>query len=589
VNTGDPRVERSLRDLLLVARRRTWMIVLITVVAAVAAAVLSLGQRSRYQATSQVLLGPLTVPASIAGSDVSQDPARRAETEAQLARFPVLVERVLRAAGSHVSTEAFLADSEVSAASDADLLSFSVTAGSAEAARTLASAYADEFTQYHEELNQAAFEQARLDLRRRIESLRSAGDAGSVAARQALIEREQDLRTLQALDRSSGYLSKGAGDATRVQPRPLRNTVVGLLIGLLTGLGMAFLADMLDTRVRSASTIAEDLRLPLLARIPESGRLRRRGARAAAGERLRSLLARLPSPAALPTSAARTAQSTAGPDRTNGGRLVTGARAVAVRKGEAARDRSVVAMLTAPHSPEAEAFRMLRTRLEVARGDSDLGLLVVTSAHKGEGKSTVVANLAVGFARSGRDVVAVDLDLRHPSLHRMFGIAEGFPGVTNVVRGEARIGDATVQVPIGGRSLVEPSSNRRRRRRDERHVGVLPAGILPVDPSELLDGDALAELLEELRSKSDVVLVDTPPLLLFDDATRIGGLADAVLLVSRLHVTRSTDLAEVDRILSSSPTPTVGFVAVGGAQRQDLQYSYYSGYRTWTEEARRST
>jgi succinoglycan biosynthesis transport protein ExoP len=548
----DQRPERSLRDLVSVTRRRAWIIALVTALATVGALVLSLRQPARYKATAQVLLNSPTIPASVIGVDVSQDPARTAETQAKLARFPDVITRVLGATGSHLSPEQFLADTDVSAASDADLLFFSATAASPASARAFASAYAREFTRYHAELDQASFERVRIDLRRRIAVLTRRGGAETGAARQALILKEQDLQAVQALERSSGYFFKGADDATKVQPLLARNTVVGLLIGLLAGLGFAFVVETLDIRIRSSSTIGQELRLPLLARIPQSPRLRRRERGAAIGGQLRPLLARLPIPAHL--------------------------------AGSLSAADVPVAMLSDPHGSEAEAFRMLRTRLELERGESDFSLVAVTSGREGEGKSTVVANLAVGFARSGHKVAAVDLDLRHPSLHRLFRLDEQGPGVTEVVRRSARLLDAIVALPVG--DPAAPNGSRRRPR--ERVVEVLPAGVPPADPSDVLDDDALRTVLDQLRTRSDVVLVDTPPLLLFDDAMRISRLADAIVVVSRLQISRGPDLGELARVLSSAPARTVGFVVVGDERESAYDGDYLDYQPPRTEDARSS-
>lgn len=573
------------------ARRRAWIIALVTALATVGAVVLSLRQPARYKATAQVLLNSPTLPASVVGVDLSQDPARTAETEAKLARFPHLIARVLRATGSPLSPETFLADTDVSVAPDADLLYFSATASSPASARALASAYAREFTRYHAESDQAAFEQARIDLRQRIAALSTARGTDSAAARQALILKEQDLQTLQALERSNGYLFKGADQAKKVQPRVPRNTVIGLLIGLLAGLGLAFIIETLDSRVRSSSRIVQELHLPLLARIPEAARpgLRERGV--AIGDQLRPLLARLPRPTGLapsgeppatPAPAQPTVQrATAEPSGSHCVTHLIRPALTASRDGAAARADRPVAMLSDPHSPEAEAFRMLRTQLELARAESDFTVVMVTSAREGEGKSTVVANLAVGFTRSERNVAAVDLDLRHPSLHRLFGLDERGPGITEVVRGAARLTDAIVTVPVGG--PARPNGGRCRRR--EGVVDVLSAGSLPADPSDILDADAVRAIFEQLRSKSDVVLVDTPPLLLFDDGMRVSRLTDAIVLVSRLRISRGPDLGELARVLSSAPAPTVGFVVVGD-EREAVYYDDYLSYQTpRTEDA----
>src|SRR5207248_1374590 len=142
------------------------------------------------------------------------------------------------------------------------------------------------------------------------------------------------------------------------------------------GIGLAFLWEALDTRVRSAEEIDERLKLPLLGRLPEPAK------------RLRM--------------------------------------------------ENRLAMVDEPTSAGAEAFRMLRTNVDFANLERGAKTIMVTSAVEGEGKSTTAANLAVAFARSGKRVVLIDLDLRRPFVDKFF-TANGHPGVTQVALGMASL------------------------------------------------------------------------------------------------------------------------------------------------------
>jgi capsular exopolysaccharide synthesis family protein len=166
-------------------------------------------------------------------------------------------------------------------------------------------------------------------------------------------------------------------------------------------------------------------------------------------------------------------------------------------------------------TPRAEAVRLLRTNLRFHGAGDRPGVIVVTGAGSGEGTTTTLCNLAIATADAGGRVLVVDADLRDPSVDRVLRV-DASPGLGGVL-----VGDASVREAL--RTWYEEGLS----------VDVLPAGPVPDRPSELLAGPRLAELLKELRSDYDVVLVDTPGLLPVADAAAVTPLADGVLLVVR--------------------------------------------------------
>ena len=171
-----------------------------------------------------------------------------------------------------------------------------------------------------------------------------------------------------------------------------------------------------------------------------------------------------------------------------------------------------------PSSPRAESFRALRTNLqylEIGRPDR---AFVVTSSIEGEGKSTTVANLAIAMSDAGARVALVDADLRRPMVATYMGL-EGGAGLTDVLIGRASLGDV---IQRWGRG----------------QLGVLPAGHVPPNPSELLGSMQMTRVVRELTETFDVVLFDAPPLLPVTDAavlTRVVGGALLVVGASRAH------------------------------------------------------
>jgi capsular exopolysaccharide synthesis family protein len=164
-----------------------------------------------------------------------------------------------------------------------------------------------------------------------------------------------------------------------------------------------------------------------------------------------------------------------------------------------------------PRSPRAESFRTLRTNLQFLDVGQGGRSFIVTSSIQSEGKSTTTANLAIALADSGVRVLLVDADLRRPKVASYMGL-EGSVGLTDVLIGRVALDDVVQEWGRG-------------------KLSVLPAGTVPPNPSELLGSAAMGRLIVELRSKFDVVLFDTPPLLPVTDAAILSRFVGGVILV----------------------------------------------------------
>jgi Mrp family chromosome partitioning ATPase/capsular polysaccharide biosynthesis protein len=505
-----------------------------------------------YEASADVLLSHQDLASTLTGTqnpNVAQAADRVAETQARLARVRPVATRTLKAAGVTDETAAeFLANSGVSATPNADLLEFRVTDKQPARAVRLATEYARQFTIYRRRLDTGTIVQARKDVRAQINRLKATGKDNSPLYA-GLIGKDQQLATMAALQSSNAYVVQTADNAAKVQPRPVRAGVMAGVIGLVLGIGLAFLLEALDTRVRSATEVGERLGLPLLARLPEPPR------------RIRSA---------------------------NG-----------------------LVMMDDPAGHEAEAFRVLRTNLDFVNLTTGARTIMITSAVEGEGKSTTVANLAVALARAGRRVVLVDLDLRRPFLDHFFRLPG--PGVTEVALGHARLDEALTPIAIDastngaangadGRSRddLAPVLARALRQRpsgDEKTADsaaengahmleLLPSGPLPPNVGEFMGTPALADILAQLRERADVVLIDTTPLLHVGDAIALSAKVDAVLVVTRLNLVRRPVIAELVRVLESCPAAKLGFVLAGAEADQAYAYGGYGGYAAYRAPAR---
>jgi non-specific protein-tyrosine kinase len=165
-----------------------------------------------------------------------------------------------------------------------------------------------------------------------------------------------------------------------------------------------------------------------------------------------------------------------------------------------------------PRSPVSEAYRTLRTNLDFSSLDKPIKTMLVTSAGPGEGKSTVLANLAVTTAQAGRKVILVDCDLRRPTLHNIFDLKNDVGLTTMVVDGAAMESPPLRDTGVESLQLVS-------------------SGPLPPNPSELLGSRRMEEIIAALLERADVILFDAPPVVAVTDAAVLATKVDGVLLV----------------------------------------------------------
>ena len=501
-SSRSPQDAPTLRDYLAVAKRRAWIIVFAVVLTPTAAYFVSSSRESVYQASAEVLVGRPNLADTLNGIPESSDPERATATQARLARVPELARRVLRAGGVTGQTvEEFLRSSSVESSQGTDLLDFSVRSGDPQSAVRLATVYAQEFTRYRRALDAEAIAEALRSVKARMAELESAGLAGS-QIHTDLLEKRQELEAREALATTTALVVQPGSEATKVQPKPMRSAVLAAGLGLLLGIGLAFLAEALDTKVRTSEEIEARLGRPILARLP-------------------------------------------------------------IRSRRGRRKREPV-MVAEPASAEAEAYRMLRASFEFVHFDSGARLVMVTSAVEGEGKSTTASNLAVALARAGWRTILCDLDCRNPSIAQSFGLNDQ-PGVTDVALGRTDVEEALAPVVVGDSAHALPNSNGDQAQSAVLQVLTLGT-LNPPSPGEFVASSGVALLLQELQRRADIVVVDTPPILAASDAMVLSAKVDAMILVARLGVLRRGMLAGVEGAIRSSPARLLGIVVTGASE-----------------------
>ena len=330
-----------------------------------------------------------------------------------------------------------------------------------------------------------------------LENIQSETELGRLEG--LLITNQNDFRTLQqdyeqlrltASDAAeSVFLSEPALIPTNPVQRGRLYTVVAIAVGLMVGVGLAFILEFLDDTIKTPKDISQMLGLDTLGSIPK------------------------------------------------------------IIDGE---DELVVA--SQPRSPVAESFRILGTNLRFASLDKSISILLVTSPEPEAGKSVVVANLAVAIAMSGSKVVVVDADLRRPRQHLLFNLKSG-EGLTG--------------------SLLEGTSDDRVLATKIDGLSILPSGKkLPPNPTELLGSQTMHELLEELSSEADLILVDSPPVLGIADTAALTPSVDGVLFVLESGVARPLPAQQALANLQQVGGNLIG-VVLNAVPNQMDPYSYY--------------
>jgi receptor protein-tyrosine kinase len=209
-------------------------------------------------------------------------------------------------------------------------------------------------------------------------------------------------------------------------------------------------------------------------------------------------------------------------------------------------------------SGDLEPFRILRTAVDFARVTRPVRTVMVTSAVRGEGKTSVAIGLAQAIALSGRPVILVELDLRHPSLARTFSLADQ-GGVTNALLGS------------------EPHDLLQRPIRELPDLEVLAAGVLPPNPAELLEAPALDVMLRSLlQDGTKTLVIDAAPLLPVADAQILLNkpAVDASVVVARQGVTTRDHARRARLVLDGHVAAPIGLVVTGHTSRDAYGYGY---------------
>lgn len=491
--------EMTLRDYGNVVLRRRWVVIIATLLTTLVAVASVALQTPIYSASSQVLVEPRGQDGLFDDGNSRLDP-RAIDTEIQVIEGEAVRSRVQ--ADLELSEEPPKVNA--SPVGDADVISVTVRDSNAANAQILADAYAVAYVAVRREQAVGELLAASTEVRLAIDDLQVQldGMADDDPRRNSLVSQLSNFETtldqlrVDAALRTGGVVVIQSAELPTdpVEPTPARTATLAAVVGLLIGLGAAFLIDHFDDKVRSEEDLAGVAERPVLAVVPVD----------------------------------------APPDH----------RPIAISE---------------PHHNAVEAYRGLRTNLQFLGLDRPIRVVQLTSSLAGEGKTTTAANVAVVLAQAGHRVALVDADLRRPRVHEVFGVGQT-PGFTDLLLGmEAK--QVVNHVDIDG-------VNR---------LSVYAAGSVPSNPSEMLSGRRVKQLLSEMGSHYDYVIVDSAPVLPVSDSVALAGSVDGVLVVAHAGRVTADNVVESIERLDRVGAPLLGLV-LNQATQASKGYYAYSGY-----------
>jgi len=277
-----------------------------------------------------------------------------------------------------------------------------------------------------------------------------------------------------------------------VSPNVRMNLLLGAAVGLVFGVGIAFLLEYLDTSVKSLEDVERYLQVPVLAVIPKD---------------------------------------------------------VGILHKQSGM------------SPDAEAYRILRTNIEFNRKNPEDNAITIVSGGAGEGKSTTLVNLAYVCAQGGYTTLMIDADLRRPTVHTFFDINNAV-GLTNYLTTELMLEDVVLQTPVD-------------------NLYFMPSGILPSDAAGILNSRRMSELIADVKQRFDLILIDSPPILGVSDASVLASEVDLTMIVVQHRKLPRHMLMRVKQAVENVGGSVIGVVLNNVDVRSDSQYQYYTSYYTY--------
>lgn len=215
-----------------------------------------------------------------------------------------------------------------------------------------------------------------------------------------------------------------------------------------------------------------------------------------------------------------------------------------------------ITSLEKPQSNISEAYRTIRTGIEFSNLDKDLKIICITSSKKDEGKTTVLSNLGVSFAKIDKKVLLIDADLRNPSISKMFDTSNT-QGIMDILLGKRNIQDCV-------------------KKTKQENLYILTGGTIPPNPAEVLSSKKMSEFIESIKDEYDYIFIDSPPVGVVSDASIISAYSDGVIFVVGANEVDSNLAKIAKERLDSVKANIVGVIL--NKFKTDTNSEYYNYY-----------
>lgn len=503
--------------------RHKWIILLVVVVVVVGTMIFTYRQPTFYKASSKILINP---PSSLYPYSVSGQIQTSQGLPFSSQGLPYYINylenyRVWITGGTMMdkigervksvypqSEESWFSMS-ISVISDTSIFNIAVEAGDSELSKVAANAAVQVIEQENLKMFASGLKMASEAMEKQIlspleELSRLRGDSESPGIDLGSTDDEEPGGQLwQAGQFNNVRIMDYARTSFPIKPSKKQNAALGLLVGIFLGGGLAFFLEYLDTSIRTIGDIEKYLSWPVLSIVP---------------------------------------------------------RFEQTVKGKASDSEIQPVVSKFSKSASAEAYRTLRTNIQLADLDNPPKFLVVTSAIPLEGKSTTALNLAVALAQEEGKVLLVDADLRKPTIHKVLHL-DNSSGLADLIVNNSELAASVKQF------------------KDIGNLWVLTSGSVPSNPSELLGSSSMKTLVEQMKKEYEHVIFDTPPLISVSDTAVLASQADGILVVIRPGKVKGEIARRTKELLERIGTPVLGCILNGVETSHSNYYYYYNYYR----------